>query len=149
MIEERRSALGACPIRAKLKRACSLLHSRQARNPMCSNPFCLSPAWWLWRSVHTRSHPELGRKSLQRQWYFVSRRGRVGRRQACKRQKNHRPRTCSGEQSLQSQYQTHQKPAQAEMLGRGFVFWNDSISAVIASPAPPSGTILPRLAYSA
>jgi hypothetical protein len=47
---------------------------------------CLSPAWWLWRGVHTRSHPELGRKSPQRQWYFVLRRGRVGRRQACKRQ---------------------------------------------------------------
>ena len=33
----------------------------------------------------TRSHPELGRQTPQRQWYFVSRHGRVGRRQACKR----------------------------------------------------------------
>ncbi len=32
----------------------------------------------------TRSHPELGRQTPQRQWYSVSRHGRVGRRQACK-----------------------------------------------------------------
>ena len=31
---------------------------------------------------NTRSHPELGRENPQRQWYCVSRRGRVGRRQA-------------------------------------------------------------------
>ena len=49
-------------------------------------PCCPSPAWWLWRGVHTRSHLELGRKSPQRQWYFVLRRGRVGRCQACERQ---------------------------------------------------------------
>ena len=30
---------------------------------------------------YTRSHPELGRENPQRQWYYVSRRGRVGRRQ--------------------------------------------------------------------
>ena len=46
---------------------------------------CLSPAWWLLRSGQTRSHPELGRQTLQRQWYYVSRPGRVGRRQACQR----------------------------------------------------------------
>ena len=34
----------------------------------------------------TRSHPELGRETPQRQWYSVSRRGRVGRCQACKEQ---------------------------------------------------------------
>ena len=44
---------------------------------------CSSPTWWLWRSGCTRSHSELGRKTLQRQWYFVSRRGRVGRCQVC------------------------------------------------------------------
>ncbi len=52
-----------------------------------TNPVLLlrsSPAWWLLRSVQTRSHPELGRQKLQRQWYYVSRPGRVGRRQACK-----------------------------------------------------------------
>ena len=40
-----------------------------------------SMTWWLWRGACTRSHPELGRENPQRQWYFVSRRGRVGRRQ--------------------------------------------------------------------
>ena len=35
------------------------------------------------RSDQTRSHPELGRQTLQRQWYYVLRPGRVGRRQAC------------------------------------------------------------------
>ncbi len=68
---EKDSALGACPIRANQKL-------------VLEKPFCHSPAWWLRRGVHTRSHLELGRKSPQRQWYFVSRRGRVGRRQACK-----------------------------------------------------------------
>ena len=47
-----------------------------------SSVFCLSPAWWLRRGDKTRSHPELGRQTPQRQWYFVSRHGRVGRRQA-------------------------------------------------------------------
>ena len=58
-----------------------------SKTNMCSF-LCPSPAWWLWRGVHTRSHLELGRKSPQRQWYFVSRRGRVGRCQACKGQRN-------------------------------------------------------------
>src|SRR5947209_20465476 len=49
--------------------------------------FCLSPAWWLLRSDKTRSHPELGRQTLQRRWYYVSRPGRVGRCQACQGQK--------------------------------------------------------------
>ena len=51
-----------------------------------SSVFCLSPAWWLRRGDKTRSHPELGRQTPQRQWYFVSRHGRVGRRQARERQ---------------------------------------------------------------
>ena len=33
---------------------------------------------------NTRSHPELGRENPQRRWYYVSRRGRVGRRQVFK-----------------------------------------------------------------
>ena len=86
------------PHSRKLKRAWGLPHSRQqnsalgaspiraSKNPMCSS-LCSSPAWWLWRGVHTRSHLELGRKSPQRQWYFVLRRGRVGRCQACKEQR--------------------------------------------------------------
>ena len=41
-----------------------------------------SPAWWPRRSRQTRSHPELGRQTLQRPWYCASRPGRVGRRQA-------------------------------------------------------------------
>ena len=40
------------------------------------------PAWWPWRGANTRSHPELGRENPLRRWYFVSRRGRVGRCQA-------------------------------------------------------------------
>jgi hypothetical protein len=44
---------------------------------------CTLPTWWLWRSGCTRSHSELGRETLQRQWYFVLRRGRVGRCQVC------------------------------------------------------------------
>ena len=42
------------------------------------------PAWWPLQGDQTRSHPELGRQTPQRQWYSVSRHGRVGRRQACK-----------------------------------------------------------------
>ncbi len=44
-----------------------------------------SPTGLLLRSGCTRSHPELGRETLQRQWYCVLRRGRVGRRQVCKK----------------------------------------------------------------
>jgi hypothetical protein len=28
---------------------------------LCNASFRLLPAWWLWRGVQTRSHPELGR----------------------------------------------------------------------------------------
>jgi hypothetical protein len=44
-----------------------------------------SMAWWYWRNACTRSHPELGRETFQRRWYCVSRRGRVGHRQAFQR----------------------------------------------------------------
>ncbi len=40
--------------------------------------------WWLWRGGCTRSHSELGRETPQRRWYFVLRRGRVGRCQVCR-----------------------------------------------------------------
>ena len=73
---------------------------------ICAHSLCPSPAWWLWRGVHTRSHLELGRKSPQRQWYFVSRRGRVGRCQACKEQT---------QKSLHSQQQ-NQNPAMQKCL---------------------------------
>ena len=45
---------------------------------------CASPTWWLQRGGCTRSHSEHGRETPQRRWYFVSRRGRVGRCQVCK-----------------------------------------------------------------
>ena len=41
--------------------------------------------------INTRSHPELGRENPQRQWYCVLRRGRVGRRQVFRTQKNTTP----------------------------------------------------------
>ena len=47
---------------------------------------CASPAWWPQRGAPTRSHPELGRETPQRQWYCILRCGRVGRCQACKTQ---------------------------------------------------------------
>lgn len=49
--------------------------------------FCALPTWWFWRGGCTRSHSEPGRETPQRRWYFVLRRGRVGRRQVCKSQK--------------------------------------------------------------
>ncbi len=61
------------------------------------------------RGVHTRSHLELGRKSPQRQWYFVFRRGKVGRRQAC------------GRQNLHSQPHPQKPPLQKGTAG--FVSW--------------------------
>src|SRR5215217_5308966 len=47
---------------------------------------CPLPTWWLLRGGRTRSHSEHGRETPQRRWYFVLRRGRVGRCQVCKRQ---------------------------------------------------------------
>lgn len=56
------------------------------KQPVANCLICPLPAWWLWRGACTRSHPELGREKPQRRWYFVLRRGRVGRCQACKAQ---------------------------------------------------------------
>ena len=47
---------------------------------------CASLTWWLLRGGCTRSHSEHGRETPLRQWYFVLRRGRVGRCQVCKTQ---------------------------------------------------------------
>ena len=47
---------------------------------------CLLLTWWLLRGGCTRSHAEHGRETPQRQWYFVLRRGRVGRCQVYKMQ---------------------------------------------------------------
>ncbi len=49
---------------------------------------CALPTWWFWRGGCTRSHSEHGRETPQRRWYFVLRRGRVGRCQVCKTQEN-------------------------------------------------------------
>ena len=43
---------------------------------------CVFMVRWLWRGENTRFHSELGRENPQRRWYFVLRRGRVGRCQA-------------------------------------------------------------------
>ena len=51
---------------------------------------CALPTWWFWRGGCTRSHSEHGRETPQRRWYFVLRRGRVGRCQVCKTQHIHR-----------------------------------------------------------
>ena len=53
----------------------------------CSFSICCALlTWWLWRGGCTRSHSEHGRETPLRPWYFVSRRGRVGRCQVCKTQ---------------------------------------------------------------
>lgn len=43
------------------------------------DPRYISIGWWLERGDNTRFHSELDRKDPQRRWYFVLRRGRVGR----------------------------------------------------------------------
>ena len=65
--------------------------SRATKSEACpralhGDKLCPLPTWWFWRGGCTRSHSEPGRETPQRRWYFVSRRGRVGRRQVCKRQ---------------------------------------------------------------
>ena len=47
---------------------------------------CALPTWWLWRGGRTRSLSEHGRETPLRPWYFVLRRGRVGRCQVCQTQ---------------------------------------------------------------
>ncbi len=51
-----------------------------------SKTSCASLTWWSLRGGCTRSLSEHGRETPLRQWYFVSRRGRVGRCQVCKSQ---------------------------------------------------------------
>ena len=55
--------------------------TRRSKIDLIKASTCIAMTWWSWRRVNTRSHPELGRENLQRRWYSVSRRGRVGRRQ--------------------------------------------------------------------
>ena len=76
--------------RSRLRSLCFevlFLISRHTARKTPASQLCSSPTWWLWRSGCTRSHSELGRETLQRQWYFVSRRGRVGRCQVCQAHK--------------------------------------------------------------
>ena len=84
--------INQCPSKASSRKVSPLSGPDDAMNkitifkkPVCFFS-CVSPAWWLLRSDQTRSHPELGRQTLSRQWYYVSRPGRVGRRQACEAQ---------------------------------------------------------------
>ena len=65
-----------CSKKRKQANACQLLKTIS----------CALPTWWLWRGGCTRSHSEHGRETPLRPWYFVSRRGRVGRCQVCKSQ---------------------------------------------------------------
>ena len=58
----------------------------QSTCPCSHGQCCALPTWWSWRGGCTRSHSEHGRETPLRRWYFVLRRGRVGRCQVCKAQ---------------------------------------------------------------
>jgi hypothetical protein len=60
--------------------------SHNALNPQGLCVSCALPTWWLWRGGRTRSLSEHGRETPLRPWYFVLRRGRVGRCQVCQTQ---------------------------------------------------------------
>ena len=60
--------------------------SHNALNPQGLALSCALPTWWLWRGGRTRSLSEHGRETPLRPWYFVLRRGRVGRCQVCQTQ---------------------------------------------------------------
>ena len=79
------------PLRADGREGQDIAPGDQGRGTVrpCSTrgDLCALPTWWLLRGRCTRSHSEPGREMPQRRWYFVSRRGRVGRCQVCKTQK--------------------------------------------------------------
>ncbi len=91
------SALPAAGIiRIRRKKTCSKRSKRFTSFSSVCAPrrakSCALPTWWFWRGGCTRSHSEHGRETPQRRWYFVLRRGRVGRCQVCKsqeKQNNH------------------------------------------------------------
>ncbi len=56
---------------------------KDVKTSPASHTSCASLTWWLWRGGCTRSLSEHGRETPQRLWYFVLRRGRVGRCQVC------------------------------------------------------------------
>lgn len=70
----------------KQKTPASHLYRMRLKNRMRER--CALLTWWLQRGGCTRSHSELGRETPLRQWYFVSRRGRVGRCQVCQTQRS-------------------------------------------------------------
>ena len=68
----------------------------------------------------TRSHPELGRETPQRQWYSVSRRGRVGRCQACKVQDT-TTNTIHTTKLFKHKHNKQKQPSEREISGGIFV----------------------------
>ncbi len=77
-------ALRSAPAPPRERHLCRSDGRRQKRRNAPDFHLTTSPTWWLWRGGCTRSHSELGRETPQRRWYFVLRRGRVGRCQVCK-----------------------------------------------------------------
>ena len=82
------STAGRDPFGPRPRRTRHLPAARQRHRPpmLQRGDRCALPTWWLLRGRCTRSHSEPGREMPQRRWYFVSRRGRVGRCQVCKTQ---------------------------------------------------------------
>ncbi len=85
----------ACAHRNRLRCASDCVHKTKGTSLppasqstcTCSHVQCCAlPTWWSWRGGCTRSHSEHGRETPLRRWYFVLRRGRVGRCQVCKAQ---------------------------------------------------------------
>ena len=72
--------------RVQIKEVASPPHQLLIRFASARRKSCALPTWWFWRGGCTRSHSEHGRETPQRRWYFVLRRGRVGRCQVCKAQ---------------------------------------------------------------
>ncbi len=106
-----------------------------AEDPTLPNRCWPWPAWWPRRSSQTRSHPELGRQTLQRPWYCASRPGRVGRRQA--RQGQHRSLT---------RHRTHHtaqgphSPAQDAGWSSPVARQAHNLKAAGSNPAPATNT---------
>ena len=92
-------------------------------NP-ASQHSCLLPTWWFWRGGCTRSHSEHGRETPQRRWYFVSRRGRVGRCQVCQMHecknlldtKTRRIRRLKGPRKRPKSFQNNTNPGKSQRL---------------------------------
>ena len=74
------------PFERQARRISLAAPAKSKIEPASQAQSCALPTWWFWRGGCTRSHSEHGRETPQRRWYFVSRRGRVGRCQVCKTQ---------------------------------------------------------------